>query len=124
MSVLEHHIRECLLRYLSGDISLTEFEKWFASETWNVDIVGDERHAQLTHEIELLLAEYTNGHWTEAELREQLQRYAEAPLTSHIEIRSSVGVAAVTSRTTGFAAQVHFFPMAHEPHRITSQQAA
>lgn len=75
-SSLEHKIREAARQYIAGLVSLRQFQEWFASQTWNVDPVaeaGDLR--QLVNEIDLLLAEFSSGHWTEQELKDKLCEY-------------------------------------------------
>jgi len=68
---LANAIRDKVISYLSGEISLDELEDWVVTRTWDVDKTGDWEGADLAHGIELLLAEYTNGHRSEEELREQ-----------------------------------------------------
>lgn len=73
---LEQKIREAVMQYIAGLVSLRQFQEWFASQTWNVDSVaeaGDLR--QLVNEIDLLLAEFSSGHWTEQELKGKLREY-------------------------------------------------
>ncbi len=75
-SPLEHKIREVARQYIAGLVPLRQFQEWFASQTWNVDPVaeaGDLR--QLVNEIDLLLAEFSSGHWTEQELKGKLREY-------------------------------------------------
>lgn len=72
----EKKVREAVMRYIAGLVSLRQFQEWFASQTWNVDPVaeaGDLR--QLVNEIDLLLAEFSSGHWTEQELKDKLREY-------------------------------------------------
>ena len=60
-------IRRQLRRYLTGDLALRDFVRWLASRMESL-----ERHPQaddLAQEIYLRLAEYTNGDWTEEQLR-------------------------------------------------------
>ena len=68
----EANIREYLRRFLGGEVSLGDFEDWFVVHSWNVHQMGDPSLADLVYEIELRLAEYTNGHRTEDELRRVL----------------------------------------------------
>lgn len=70
-------IRDQLARYLKGEASLREFEEWFTAHTWDVDRIGDQEAQDLTYEIELRLAEFTNGHWTEDDLRRLFQPLVE-----------------------------------------------
>ena len=69
---LESEIREHLVRCLAGENSLQAFVEWFSARTWDVEASGEPAAEDLTADIELRLAEYTNGHWTEKELRSLL----------------------------------------------------
>jgi hypothetical protein len=62
-----------LATYLSGKISLPQFRDWFDAETWDLDAQPDLPLGQAVGEIELRLAEFTNGHRTEDNLRATLQ---------------------------------------------------
>jgi len=68
-----------LVQYLDGEISLHQFEDWFVPTVWSVSRTTDAGTQALVGEIELRLAEFSNGHWTEAELRTNLEALA----TSH-----------------------------------------
>lgn len=72
---LEQQIREAVRQYIAGVIALRQFQEWFAPQTWDLPAAeGDEVRA-LVNEIDLLLAEFQNGHWTEQELRTKFQQY-------------------------------------------------
>lgn len=58
-----------LQSYLIGVESLDEFEDWLVSRSWDVHRTEDQPAIHLVSEIELRLAEFTSGHWTEEELR-------------------------------------------------------
>lgn len=66
-------IREHLGRYLSGKSTLEQFREWFDVETWGIAAEPDSPLRQLAGEIELRIAEFTNGHRTEDDLRSMLQ---------------------------------------------------
>jgi hypothetical protein len=55
MAVSEHVIRESLVRYLSGRMTLEEFQIWFIPRAWEILETGSPA-AALAGEIELLLA--------------------------------------------------------------------
>lgn len=82
---LDFEIRDCLARYLAGEISLERFQEWFVPMAWDADQSGSWSAEELANEVELRLAEFSNGDRTEAELRElfrsTLETYtmAEAP---------------------------------------------
>lgn len=70
---LEQEIRDAVLDYVSGAMPVRQFQEWFASRTWDVD--ADDDVLRLLNEIDLLLAEFSNGDWTESELKSNLQQY-------------------------------------------------
>jgi hypothetical protein len=84
-SVSSQDIRQHLARYLAGDISLHEFDDWFARATWDSDEQGSgpaqEDARALAHTIEGRLGEFTDGHWTEDELKGLL-----APLVENYRV--------------------------------------
>ena len=75
MAVPEHHIREALARYVSGEIPLAEFQEWFAPRAWEALAEGGPG-SDLASDVELLLAEFTGGHGSEYDLREALKQHA------------------------------------------------
>lgn len=70
---LREAIQEHVQRYVAGDLTASEFEAWFWPATINVEQANDTRAEAMTYEIMLRLAEYSKGHWTEAELKELLR---------------------------------------------------
>jgi hypothetical protein len=70
---IDLEIRERLGRYLSRDISLHDFQSWFVPVLWNIEQTQNAEAIELAGEIELRLAEFSNGDWTEAELRSKLE---------------------------------------------------
>jgi hypothetical protein len=75
---LDARIREHLADYVSGKTSLWEFDDWFIPATWDVDKSGDQPLIDLTYEIILRLAEYSNGDCSEAELKDLLRPVVDA----------------------------------------------
>jgi hypothetical protein len=62
-----------LVRYLAQEITLEQFRDWFDASTWNIEQSGANQDAlDLSAEIELRLAEFSSGHWSENELRSRL----------------------------------------------------
>lgn len=72
-SDLLSEIRDHLRGYLSHETSLSEFRDWFDTETWDTLDSSSPATQQIAGEIELRIAEFTNGHRTESELRTMLQ---------------------------------------------------
>ena len=79
---MDFKIREYLACYLAGQLSLEQFDEWFVPATWDVDKTGDQATIDLTYEIILRLAEYSNGDCTEAELKRLLRPLVAAPAPS------------------------------------------
>jgi hypothetical protein len=69
-------VQRYLSAYLNRKISLSQFRDWFDVETWDLDLQPETALGQTVGEIELRLAEFTNGHRTEDELRDLLQPLA------------------------------------------------
>jgi len=76
-STLDSEIREQLACYLAGQTSLRGFHEWLAPRAWVADESENPEATELADEIELRLAEFTSGHWSEAELKELLQPLVE-----------------------------------------------
>lgn len=62
-----------LAQYLNRENSLSQFRDWFDSETWDLDLKTETALGQIVGEIELRLAEFTNGHRSEGDLRYHLE---------------------------------------------------
>jgi hypothetical protein len=68
-------VRERLQAYLLGVESLPALHAWFVGWRRENPDGGD----SFTHDIELRLAEYTRGHWSEPQLRGLLLGLLEGP---------------------------------------------
>lgn len=73
MEALDLTIRGQLAKCLSGQETFQTFRSWLLHQTWNIEQRADLETAKLAREIELLLAEFDHGDWTEAELVEKLR---------------------------------------------------
>jgi hypothetical protein len=60
-------IRRKLRDLVDGRVSVREFQAWFVPATWELNEDGTATE-ELAAEIELRLAEFSNGHRTEDEL--------------------------------------------------------
>jgi len=69
---LTQAIEDRLQRYLAGEESLAEFEAWLVPETWDISPQSDRGAHDLATAITLRIAEFTNGDWTEDQLRDEL----------------------------------------------------
>jgi len=67
----EFELRQELARYLKGQCTLKDFEDWFVPRSWNFNLNSNPSLQKLVSQIELSIAEFSNGDWTEKELRQQ-----------------------------------------------------
>jgi hypothetical protein len=81
MSIFDLELRYRLVQYLSDDLSLRDLRRWFLPKVWDLSQDGQLR-SPLARRLELRLAEYVNGHWTEDDLRGLLAR--EVPTTTSL----------------------------------------
>jgi hypothetical protein len=68
-------IREQIIRLLEREISLEQFEDWFVPASWNMHLDSSLSDQELASEIELRLAEHSNGHLSEDQLRADLGHF-------------------------------------------------
>lgn len=78
--VTGYALRERLTDLLEGKATLEEFDEWFAVNTWEDSNVSFDAR-QLANRVELVLAEFTSGHWTWSEALMELMR-----LTQRMEV--------------------------------------
>lgn len=96
-------IHDHLAGYLAHETTLSEFEEWFVPATWGRATRELPGTAELIGEIELRLAEHSNGHRTEAELRQVLLPLAMYVVAAEPPYQTSSG-----STTTTFIPAVQF----------------
>lgn len=102
MNSLDIEIREWLTRYLVKELTFEQFEDWFVPSIWEVEKSGDQMAINLANEIESTIAEFTNGHLTENELKNKLR-----PLMQQYSVKVTFGSSASSvSYTTGLEGQV------------------
>ena len=83
-------IQNYVARYLSGEISLEDFRSWFDVATWDAFDAATTAAQQLAGQIDLWLAEFSKGHWTESELREKLRPLARNVSTTQVRPAGSI----------------------------------
>jgi len=72
--MIDHsQISERLATYLNGHIDLESFEDWVVANTWNIHLANDPKAASLAYALEESFAEYSSGHLTEMQLREEFR---------------------------------------------------
>ncbi len=95
---MQHNLNERLIRsklanYLARKTSLQAFHRWFVLATWDIEEWAPAQLQELVYEIKLRLAEYSNGHWSEAEFRRELSLilgfYSSSSRNITVEITSS-----------------------------------
>lgn len=93
MENLGVEIRKQVVRYLANEIPVAVLQSSLAPLTWNIDQRTDPETAAIGHQLDLLLAEFSHGDWTEPELKEHL-----APLVTSYAI--TTGDSAWTSTSS------------------------
>ncbi len=101
MNTLDNQIRQFLIQYLVGRQSLSQFIESFVPASWNIQKLNDPILTDLVGTIELCLAEHSNAHLSEAELKAKL-----SPLLRNFQIEIRFGTSDTQfSYTTGSAVQ-------------------
>ncbi len=67
--IQEREVREKLAKYLHDQMSLEDFSDWLGERSWNMHVGSSDSAKRLVGSLELLLAEYFQGHRSESELR-------------------------------------------------------
>lgn len=73
-------LRERLTDLVEGKTTLDKFDEWFAVNTWDDSNVSIDAR-QLACRVELILSEFSSGHWTWGEVLRELRS-----LTQSIEV--------------------------------------
>ena len=73
MTDLEHRIRELLLEYLSGAIQLDVLRERQIELQLKAEADKDAGALDVLDQVELVLAEFSNGHRTEQSVRSEIQ---------------------------------------------------
>lgn len=79
-SLIDSQVQEQLAQCLAGNLSLREFQIWFAATAWALGREDDTTAHPLAHAVELRVAEYTSGDWSEDELRAALSALLEGTI--------------------------------------------
>lgn len=89
MAHLDHEIRERARQYLRGSLSLRDFYLWLVPATWDVHLGDNSEAKRLAYELQHRINEFTNGDWTESELKEL---FREALGTYQLVVEGWIGV--------------------------------
>lgn len=82
MGDLEREIRERLISYIRAESTLEDFKKWFIPRVWDAHSEG-RLVEELVDEIQLRLAEFANGDWSEPELKAKLKPLVLSVVTTY-----------------------------------------
>lgn len=94
----EIQLREQIAKLHQGELSLDEFEDWFAQASWNIHKSARLGLQRMVYAVELRLAEHDSGHLPERDLVRELGVLLHAPMvfslgdSPEIESGSSVSV--------------------------------
>jgi hypothetical protein len=88
-SEVELGIQQHLMQYLSGVVSLSDFENWFVPAMWEIDD-EDECTRKLAGTVHILISEFSRGDRTLKSLREGLAETIRAVDENHFGELSSV----------------------------------
>lgn len=69
---LDQQVRAQLFQLLTGLLPLRDFQIWFAPVAWRLGRAENRDRFPLSRRVELRLAEYTNGHWSEADVMREM----------------------------------------------------
>jgi hypothetical protein len=71
-------IREEISQLLADKVDLDSFEDWIVRNTWNIHLSGSSAAENLAFAVEESLSEYSSGHITIEDLREELKTLVES----------------------------------------------
>lgn len=77
-------ISEELAAYLNGAIDLDSFEDWIVVNTWNIHLAHDSKAEKLAFAIEESFAEFSSGHLSEAQVRQEFRSLLLEPRPSPV----------------------------------------
>ena len=65
-------IRERVISFLAGELTLPQFQEWLVEKTWDAEEHGDPKATDMTYEIKLALAEHSRGDISWNELHDRM----------------------------------------------------
>lgn len=71
---LYEEILDWAVRYLSGEVTLDQFEEWLVPNTWDVESSGDEASQALVHDILSMMVELSSGDLEQDEFDNELRK--------------------------------------------------
>ena len=67
--ITQAQIRRQIISYLRNSISLSDFEDWLLTQSWNMHRDSDADSMALVADVTMLLTRYSDSHLTDRELR-------------------------------------------------------
>ena len=80
--ILEFEIRDKLVDLVTGEITVDAFDHWLSAASWNMHKDSSVDARLLVGSIELVLAEHSEGHLSDEELRRRLVAIASQVVAS------------------------------------------
>lgn len=111
-------LRNQLIRFLSDDLSLDDFEDWFVQNSWNVHQGPDLIAQRLSYAVELRLAEHDNGHLPDADFQRELRQL----VNDFTTFGSSPSVIISTGSSTEFNQPTLAWPLSADMPRATASE--
>ena len=65
-------IRERVIAFLAGELTLPQFQEWLVATTWDIERHGDPTATDVTYEIKLALAEHSRGDISSSDLHDRM----------------------------------------------------
>jgi hypothetical protein len=110
MSQLDLEVTDQVARYLAGESSLDEFRRWLLPLVWKMAEPTSNERSDLANRLELRLAEFMNGHWTEDDLRLLFARLLPPTSSLVTDLELQVRGARATSPVEPIHARTEFIP--------------
>jgi hypothetical protein len=102
--ISEFEVRNRLADLVNDEASVDSFERWLLRQSWNMHLGGSQAAQDLVSEIELHLAEYSNGHLSKDALFSELSSLLETIVVLDI------GRSQITSTTSDLLSPISAEP--------------
>lgn len=110
--IRESEVRQKLVEVVGGKLSLNQFSSWLGRTSWNMHRDSTDAARELVEEVELALAEYSNGDRSYESLRSEFVRVAShalvpmAAVSASTEVEASVSLGDPAAIVGGFVIRV------------------
>lgn len=111
MTELEQEVRRRAADYVVGSSTIAEFELWLSPLAWSLNDQSAPSLRELVADLELRIAEFTSGAWSEDQLRWLVSDIAFPPATTSeilvVDLRESGETDSERSLIHGSSAGTH-----------------